>query len=422
MIFKYVLISILLLLSFFFSSAEVVYGSVNHLRLKKEIERKPTPINKLALGFAENFGDTVSIVLLGNALTNVAVSSLVAMITLSMGEVASSIGVAVVFLVLLIFCEITPKTISLRYSFTLAHFYAPLMKVFYYLFFPIVKVVTIPLDKMRNRLSEKRKAKEEADDTTDEELNVMVDEIEKSGAIDEKKGELLHSAIDFADTEAFECMTPRVDVFALDIEDNINQVLSDSDIFTYSRIPVYEGTVDNVIGIIPTKKLLKAILVKENITPDMIRKIMVKPMFVHRSKLISDVLEDFKTNKRHMAIVVDEFGGTEGIITLEDIIEEIVGDIWDETDEIEEQVTKIGEDMYLIDGMMNIEDFFDLIDCSQEVDTDYTTVGGFCQDMLDRFAQVGDSFQFGGYLFTITEADQFTVNKVKVEKISASEE
>lgn len=217
-------------------------------------------------------------------------------------------------------------------------------------------------------------------------------------------------------------MTPRVDVFALDIEDNINQVLSDSDIFTYSRIPVYEGTVDNVIGIIPTKKLLKAILVKENITPDMIRKIMVKPMFVHRSKLISDVLEDFKTNKRHMAIVVDEFGGTEGIITLEDIIEEIVGDIWDETDEIEEQVTKIGEDMYLIDGMMNIEDFFDLIDCSQEVDTDYTTVGGFCQDMLDRFAQVGDSFQFGGYLFTITEADQFTVNKVKVEKISASEE
>ena len=207
-------------------------------------------------------------------------------------------------------------------------------------------------------------------------------------------------------------MTPRVDVFAIEKGDDINELIKDKDFFNYSRVPVYDETIDNIIGILPIKALAKKILAGDKDID--ILSLCYKPLIVPRNHQILDVLKEFKEKKVHVAVVIDEYGGTEGIITMEDILEEIVGDIFDEFDEIEEEYVDKGNGTYIVDGTMNIDDFFELIGYEEEVETDYTTVGGFCQDILDRFAKKGDEFDFAHYHFIVLEADEFTVEKLKV--------
>ena len=215
-------------------------------------------------------------------------------------------------------------------------------------------------------------------------------------------------------------MTPRVDVFAIDVEDDINDLIKDKEIFKHSRIPVYKETIDNIVGILPIKSLAKKLLAGEKV--DSILSMCYKPLVVPRNHQILDVLKEFKERKIHIAVVIDEYGGTEGIVTMEDILEEIVGDIFDEDDEIEEEYIEKGHGVYIVDGTMNLDDFFELIEYDEEVETDYTTVGGFCQDILDRFAKKGDEFDFAHYHFKVLEADEFTVEKLKVEDTEFEEE
>ncbi|MPM53354.1 Hemolysin C [bioreactor metagenome] len=186
-------------------------------------------------------------------------------------------------------------------------------------------------------------------------------------------------------------------------------------LYDYSRIPVYEDTVDNIIGILPVKTLLKHVIKGEKDIN--IRDLLYKPLFIPRNTEVLSLLDQFKADKIHIAVVIDEYGGTDGIVTMEDILELIVGDIFDETDEVEEEVEDEGNGTFIIDGTMNIDDFLDLIDYKKDVDTSYTTVGGFCQEFIEGFAKVGDQFDFGGYHFTVLEADDFSVEKIRVSKI-----
>lgn len=415
--FEWLIIAVMLSLSFFFSSAEVVYGSLNKLRLKKKVEQRPTFTIKNAYKLTNNYPTTVATVIFGNALSNVAISALVASITARIDPNMAAVSGLLVFLVLLVFFEIIPKTISLRYANGLALVYAFPMIVFYYLFFPIVYLDSKLVGAFASIFT-KRTKKLNQEDTTDEELQVLVEEIEKSGEIDEAKGELLHSAIDFSETVAYEIMTPRVDIFAFDINDSLEELLGSKEIFNYSRIPVYDDTIDNIIGILPTKKLVRAVLKHELID---LRALLITPIYVHRSRSLYSILEEFKKTSQHLAIVKDEYGGTDGILTLEDIVEEIVGDIWDETDEVEEPFEERGPGVYVIDGMMNIDDFFDLLDIDEEVDTEYATVGGWCLEQLDRFAHKGDQFVFADRAISILEATDFTVEKIEVRKLLAEE-
>ena len=203
-----------------------------------------------------------------------------------------------------------------------------------------------------------------------------------------------------------------MDVFAIDKDEDINELIKDKEFFKHSRVPVYDETIDNIIGILPIKALAKKILA--GVKDIDILSLCYKPLIVPRNHQILDVLKEFKEKKVHVAVVIDEYGGTEGIITMEDILEEIVGDIFDEFDEIEEEYVDKGNGTYIVDGTMNIDDFFELIGYEEEVETDYTTVGGFCQDILDRFAKKGDEFDFAHYHFIVLEADEFTVEKLKV--------
>lgn len=405
-----VLVAIVVMVAFsaFFSSADMVYSTVDTLRLKKDAE-KGSKSAALALKFANEYDKTITTILFSNNLVNIAASSL-ASISYFGDILGPSLITVIMFLIIVTFAEIIPKVIGRVYSHGFAKLYAYPILIFKYLFIPFVyatsalgRLIVSPLYK---------KAEDEEEAVSDDELQEMVDTIEEEGVIDEEQGELLRSAITFMDTQAYEIMTPRVDIFAFDIEDDISELINDDNVFMYSRVPVYEETIDNIIGILPTKLLLKAMLSNEKID---VRSLLTPVTFVPRSRNISAVLQDFKKTHNHIAIVKDEYGGTEGLITLEDIVEELVGDIWDEMDEIDEEATELGDGVYQIDGAMNIEDFFELVELELDEDADYSTVSGWCVSILERFAKVGDRFTYENLDVKVIQADEFTVEKIRVK-------
>ena len=407
----WLIVAICSLFSMFFSAADMVYGMVDKDRLNREKGKKEKRA-KLAIKIADDYELSISAILLGNNIVNIFASSLVVFIGISLSdnqELATTVATICFTVFIIIFCEFIPKAFAKRFNYSLAIAFAYPVVFFKYLFFVLVWPIA-KFFKLFGKLFAK-KSKEE--DKIDEDvLTEMVDAIEEEGILEENEADLVRSAIDLNDIEAFEIMTPRVDVFAIDIEDDINELIKDKDFFKYSRIPVYEETVDNIVGILPIKVLAKKLLAGEKVSD--IRSMCYKPLVVPRNHQILDVLKEFKKKKIHIAVVIDEYGGTEGILTMEDILEEIVGDIFDENDEIEEEYIEKGNGVYIVDGTMNIDDFFELIGYEEEVETDYTTVGGFCQDILDRFAKEGDEFDFAHYHFKVLKADEFTVERLKV--------
>jgi len=377
---------------------------------------------------ATNFNNTLSTLLLGNALVNPAITTIGTLLALDVARntnwseaQATTLSVVIIFIVILIFFEIIPKTLCLKFNYRLSYIFIYPMLFFKYLFLPINFVMDKFLNLMMRFFSLFARPKREIQNRlgySDDELTEMVNEIEESGVIDEKTSELLKSAIEFTETEAYEIMTPRVDVFAYDIDDDIEELMNDSDIFKYSRVPVYEDTIDNVIGILPTKLLLRLILSKKKVK---VKELMQPALFVHHSKQISTLLKEFKATKNHIAIVIDEYGGTEGIITMEDIVEEIIGEIWDESDEVNEPYVEVASGHFIIDGGLNLDDFFELLDIAEDEETDYDTVGGWCLDKLDRFARVGDTFEYQGYQILVTKVEEFTVEKIEAKKIIEEE-
>lgn len=415
----WLIVAICSVFSMFFSAADMVYGMVDKDKLSREKGKKEKRA-KLAIKIADDYELSISAILLGNNAVNIFASSIVTLIGIALSdnqEVGTTIATICFTVFIIIFCEFIPKAFAKRFNYSLAIAFAYPVIFFKYLFFIIVWPIA-KLFKLFGKLFAK-KSKEE-DQIDEDVLTEMVDAIEEEGILEENEADLVRSAIDLNDIEAFEIMTPRVDVFAIDIEDDIDELIKDKELFKHSRIPVYEETIDNIIGILPIKVLAKKLLAGEKITD--IRPMLYKPLVVPRNHQILDVLKEFKEKKIHIAVVIDEYGGTEGILTMEDILEEIVGEIFDEDDEIEEEYIEKGHGVYIVDGTMNIDDFFELIDYKEEVETDYTTVGGFCQDILDRFAKKGDEFDFAHYHFKVLEADEFTVETLKVVDLEYEEE
>ena len=406
----------------FFSAADMVYGMVDKDKLSHEKGKKEKRA-KIALKIADDYELSISAILLGNNIVNIFASSFVTLIGIAIGiqkgnqELGTTIATICFTIFIIIFCEFIPKAFAKRFNYSLALLFAYPVTFFKYLFFILVWPIA-KLFKLFGKLFAK-KSKEE--DIIDEDvLTEMADSLEEEGILEENEAEILRSAIDLNDIEAFEIMTPRVDVFAISVDEDIEELIKDKEFFKHSRVPVYEETIDNIVGVLPIKSLAKKILSGEKDID--IKSLCYKPLIVPRNHQILDVLKEFKKKKVHIAVVIDEYGGTEGIITMEDILEEIVGDIFDEFDEIEEEYVEKGDGTYLVDGAMNLDDFFELIGYEEEVETDYTTVGGFCQDILDRFAKTGDEFDFAHYHFKVLEADEFTVERLKVTDLEFDKE
>lgn len=404
-----IVMALCVLLSAFFSSCEIAYSSVNRIKLKKREEQGSAKATK-ALSIAENFSDALSTILVGNNLVNIAISSIGTLLAVNIWgeELGPTLSTLIVTVVVLIFGEIIPKAVANKYSVSLSIIYVPIYTFFKRLFLPITFVVI----KFVNLIAHMWKPEKVEPSVTDEELIQIAEDLEEEGVIDEDDAELIISAIEFSDVTAHEIMVPRVDVVAIDIDDDQDEILKEKDLFRYSRVPVYEDTIDNVIGILNTTQLMKKILKGSEIN---IRKMLKEPLYVHKTKPISNILTEFKETNHHLAIVVDEFGGMMGILTMEDIVEELVGDIFDEMDEVVLDYKELEENIYEVDGDMNIYDFLELIEYDdRDFESEYTTVGGWCTDILERFPEVGDTFDFANVTVEITQIDRMRVEKAKV--------
>ena len=403
-------IIVLVFFSATFSASDIVYATVNKLRLKKKAQKKSKPA-KIALSFAENYNETISTILFSNNLVNIAASSLATVLALSISNspLSTTIAEIILLVVVLLFGELLPKVIGRAFSYRLSLVLAYPIYTLRIIFFPIV-FVTSNLGKLIAKIFI-REEHNDVDEMSDDELEELVEKVEEDGTIDEDQSELIKSVLDFKDTEAQEIMTPRVDMFAIPVDADIYKLLAGDEIFMHSRVPVYKGTIDNIVGILPTKQLLKSILAKEKIN---LKSLIIPVKFVPGAMGISEILQWMKSHKNHIVIVKDEFGGTDGLLTMEDILEELVGEMYDEMDKIKEPYTKISRNKYLVDANMNIDDFFDLCGLDISEDKAYNSVGGWVLDYLEKFAKIGDKFKYKNIDVKVVDATNFTVEKVEV--------
>ena len=402
------LIVALVALSAFFSSAEIAFAKANRVRMKKAADDG----DKAALA-AEYINDrytaSLSTILVGNNLVNIAESSAATLLAtrylgLSLGQTVATVGSTVI---LLIFGETLPKIVAADQPDAVARLYGKPLRLFMILFSPIVTTVTAIV----HRLEKLWTPKEEEEPVSTEELCEILEDIEEEGVFTEEESELIKSAIEFTDITAREILTPRVDVFALDIDDPDWDMADE--LLRHSRVPVYEDTIDHIIGILPTKRFMKEVLSGH---PFDLRELLTEPLFVHQTRTISSIIREFRRLHTQMAVVLDEYGGTLGILTMEDITEEIVGEIYDERDEVEqEEAVRLSDTTFEVEGSMNIYDLFDAIGYEPEdFDTEYTTVSGWATEMLDKFPEPGDSFTCGRIQAQVLSVDERVVETLRV--------
>ena len=411
----YVVIFVMICLSAYFSASEIAFNSANKMRLRRAAE-EGSRTAKVAHDIAENFTTSLSSILIGNNLANIVVSTCTTLIIMDLFPghegVASTIATIAVTIVILICGEIVPKNVAKQHADGVARWVAIPTRILTLLLSPIVALVMVLLFLLRKLWG---KDYTEGEPTvTEEELTSIIETVEEEGVIDEEQSELLQSALEFDSITVEKIMTPRVNVTALDIdadEQELHALISDNTQF--SRLPVYEESIDNIIGILSLTRYYKASIDEQK--PD-IRSILLKPCKIHKTMKLPAALAKLREQKMHLAIVIDEFGGTLGVVTMEDILEELVGDIWDDTDVIVHQCVPTGENTFEIAGEMNIEDCFDEIefDIPEEFSCEYTTMGGWAIQMLEANPHVGDSFHYENLFVVVSEMEEQSVTKLTV--------
>lgn len=405
----YILIILLTMLSAFFSGSEIAYSSANKKRLKKASETKKLKPS-LAYYIIENYEQALSTILIGNNLVNIAASSVATVIALSIaGEAGAAYATLIMTIIILIFGEITPKVYAKTHSDAFATAVSVPLRILMIITKPIV-IVVMMIIKVVSRLWG---GNTKSDDTiTEDELLTIIETVEDEGVIQEDRSELLKSAIEFSDISAQEILTPRVDMVAIDIDDDMDVILATINTSPYSRIPVYEKSIDKIIGVLYINHYLKKAIDTEKVS---IRSILMEACFVHKSLKLPVVLSELRRRKMHLAVVIDEYGGTMGILTMEDVLEQLVGEIWDETDEITSEFDEVGPNLYEARGDLSIYDFFEYLEVDEDMHhREYTTVGGWAIEMIKRFPNVGDSFEYKNMNITIKEMDDLRVKKVSV--------
>ena len=416
-----VLLGILLCLglSAFCSAAEMSYSSCNVVRLEN-LRDDGSKRAGLAVKITERFDDALSTVLIGNNLANIAASSLGSvLVILLLGSDAYAWAATVILTVLvIIFGETIPKITAKKAANTVALRDAYAVRCMMILLKPVVW----PVVALTHLITGGEPAEEESDgEEAVEELQSIIETAEDEEVLDEDRSELVQAAIDFSEISAMEVMTARVDVCAIDIEDDWNEIVTAVEEAPFSRLPVYEGSIDNIIGVLYLNHFLKALTEKGKRTD--IRKLLMQPCYVYKTMKLPAVLSMLRKAKQHLAVVTDEYGGTLGVISMEDVLEQIVGDIWDDTDVIEQEVVARAEGEYELDGGMNIYDFLELVGIPEEdFEAESDTVGGWTVERFGDFPKKGDSFRYENVTLTVLEMDGRRVEKVLAKIEPAAEE
>ncbi len=412
-----IIIIVCLIFSAFFSSSEIAFASANKVRLKRAAEEKGTTASKLAYKIYNNYESALATILIGNNLVNIASESVATVIVISLlGSSKAWVSTIAMTVIVLICGEIVPKVVVK----TMPDTFSTLFAIPLYALMIITKPIVIIVDWIIMLLAPLWKGLVDTSPISEEELETILDTVEDEGIIDEEKCELLQSAFDFDEVQAYEIITPRVDMLAIDAEsdrEEMLQLIMDS---AYTRIPVYRDTIDNIIGILHVNLVMRALT--EDPNADILGSLM-EPVFVHKTMPLDDVLTTMRVKHNHIVIVTDEYGGVMGMLTMEDVMEQLVGDIWDENDEIEPEVVENSDGTLEIDGDMRIEDFFDEVEFDdRNFDNDNATVGGFVVEQLGHYAERGDKVDYENLSFTVTEVDNRRIERLKVEVLPEDEE
>ena len=398
-----IILACLILCSAYFSATETAFSSMNRIRMKSLAEHNGRA--KLALKLADNYDKLLSTILVGNNLVNIGATSLATVLFVEhFGDLGATLSTIVMTVVVLIFGEVSPKSLAKDSPERFAIFSAPILRVIMLILTPVNAFFSA----WKKLLSRLFKAQDDPG-ITEEELLTLVDEAENDGGINANEGELLRSAIEFYDIDAADILIPRVDVEAVDVEktrDEVRKVFADSG---FTRLPVYRESIDNIVGILNQKDFYDPR--NEGKT---LEEMLSSPLFVTPGIKTFQLFSLLQKSRAHMAVVVDEYGGTVGIVTLEDILEELVGEIWDEHDEIVEEIEPLGDHEYRVLCTADPEDLFELLDLDEE--PEFPTVSGWVINHFGRIPDTGDSFTYKDLTVTVTKCDGPRVVEVKVSK------
>lgn len=399
-----IIIVFCIMMSAYFSATETAFSSLNRIRIKNMAE-KGNKKAALVMRLSENYDSLLSTILIGNNIVNIACASLATVIFVKMlgDEAGASVSTVVTTIVVLIFGEVSPKSIAKESPEKFAMFSAPFLNIFVILLTPI----NFLFKQWKKLLSLVFKTSDDPA-ITEEELLTIVEEAEQEGGIDEQEGTLIRSAIEFSELEAADILTPRIDVTGVPSDadkDEIAEVFMQTG---YSRLPVYEETIDNIIGIIYQKDFHNYI----SHTDKDIQAIIRPALFISKGKRVGALLGELQQKKSHIAVVLDEFGGTIGIVTLEDILEELVGEIWDEHDKVVEEIEKISETEYMVMGSANIERVCEML--GREDEFEVLTVSGWVMEQIGQVPVEGDNFTFENLKVQVVTMAGKRVEKVRI--------
>ena len=410
------LVALVILVSFsaFFSASETAFSSLNQIRLKSRAE-DGDPSAARVLAMSEQYDKLLSTILIGNNIVNIAAASIgtVLFTRLLDPQRGATVSTIVLTIVVLIFGEVTPKSLAKEMPERVATAVSPFLSLLMLLLSPLTWLFT-QWKKLLGHFIHSG----EADTITEGELMTMVSEAESDGELTDRESQLIRSAIEFDDVEVEEILTPRVDVVAVEDTTSLEELAQTFAESGYSRLPVYHDNIDNIIGVVHEKdfylaKLKKAATVEELVVPT---------LYTTGTTQISQLLRTLREQHHHMAVVVDEYGGTEGIITLEDILEELVGEIWDEHDEVTEDFRQQSDGSWLVAGSASVDDLFETLDLPEDEDIDSNTVNGLVQEKTRHLPKVGDHFTLDHFEGVVTRTARRRVTEVRLSPIPEPEE
>ncbi len=403
------LMAFLILMSAYFSATETAFSSMNKTRLKNLAE-KGNKKAELACRLSDKYDKLISTILVGNNIVNIAVSSIATVFFIAKSPThGATIATAVITILVLIFGEITPKSIAKDAAEKFAMFSAPLINILIFVLTPVNFIFS-----MWKKFVAKVFKIEESAKMSPEELIMLVEEVQQEGTIDDDDSELIRNAIEFADLAAEDILTHRVDLEAVSLEEDKVDIARKFKETQFSRLLVYNESIDDIVGIIHLKDFYS----ENGITKKTVRELMTKPLFIQKGEKINDLLKILQTNKSHIAVVIDEYGGTLGIVTMEDILEELVGEIWDEHDEVVENFKEVDTDIYRVEGSVNFDDFCDFFDI--EAESESISVGGWAMECLGKIPETGDNFEFDNLKISILETDSHRVTLIQVIRCEKS--
>ncbi len=411
------IMAVLLLFSAFFSATETAFSSLNKTRVKTLAEKGNKKAERVLM-LSEKYDSLLSTILIGNNIVNIALSAICTVFFINIfkdytnGEsIGTTVSTVVVTVAVLIFGEITPKSIAKETPEKFAMLVSSVMSVLIVIFKPFswfFGLIKIMFSKIFKSDDDRK--------MTQDELLTLVEEVEQEGGIDSSESELLRSAIEFTDREASDILTPRISVEAVSDELSNEEIATCFNESGYSRLPVYSGSIDSIVGIIHQKDFYSTVFG----TDRHIKDIMKKPVYIPLSMKISDILNLLQKSKSHIAVVVDEYGGTMGIITMEDILEELVGEIWDEHDEVVEDFVQLNENTHKVLCTMDLEKLFKFYNITDESDS--ATVGGWVLEKFGYFPKADEEFEFENITVRILDADDQRVNEITVTLREDSED